>query len=122
MDLSNQTILQKRKYKKKINNQDFYYFKTQEKKIDTEKLLKKKLPDLLSKVKWKKSMRWGNHDLYWGRPLKSILAVFNNKKLLFNYYHLKSTDRTYLDKDYEEKLKTFKNFNSYVKYFRKTFN
>lgn len=64
-------------------------------------------------------MRWGNYDLYWGRPLKSILAVFNNKKLLFNYYHLKSTDRTYLDKDYEEKLKTFKNFNSYVKYFRK---
>ena len=106
-------------YKKKINNQDFYFFKTKEKKIDTEKLLKTKLPDLLSKVKWKKSMRWGNHDLYWGRPLKSILAVFNNKKLLFNYYHLKSTDRTYLDKDYEEKLKTFKNFNSYIKYFRK---
>ena len=106
-------------YKKKINNHEFYFFKTKEKKLDTEKLLKKKLPDLLSKIKWKKSMRWANHDLYWGRPLKSILAVFNYKKLLFNYYHLNSTDRTYIDKDYEDKLKTFKNFNSYIKYFRK---
>ena len=28
-------------------------------------------------------MRWGDHDLYWGRPLKSILACFDNKVLEF---------------------------------------
>ena len=30
----------------------------------------------------------GEHDLYWGRPLKSILAIFDNKPLIFQFHHL----------------------------------
>ena len=64
-------------------------------------------------------MKWGMHDLYWGRPLKSILALFDNKPLNFEFYHLSSSNFTYIDKDFEDKTKIFKNINSYFSYFKK---
>ena len=55
----------------------------------------------------------------WGRPLKSILCVFDNKSLPFKFYHLESSNATFLDKEFEEKKRTFKNFKSYQSYFKK---
>ena len=63
-------------------------------------------------------MRWGDHDLYWGRPLKSILACFDNKVLEFNYHHLNSSNFTYLDKDFEEKTSKFLSFKTYKEFFK----
>ena len=37
-------------------------------------------------------MKWSNYSLVWGRPLRSILSIFNNKHLKFSYYHLKSSN------------------------------
>ena len=54
----------------------------------------------------------------WGRPLKSILSIFDNKKLSFKFYHLESSNFTFVDKEFEEK-KIFKNFSSYNDYFNK---
>ena len=65
-------------------------------------------------------MKWGDFDLYWARPLKSILAIFNNKKLKFKYHHLESSNFTFLDKEFEEKKKAFNNFKSYKDYFKKS--
>ena len=64
-------------------------------------------------------MRWGEFDLIWGRPLKSILAIFNKKKLNFNFHHLASSNFTYIDKEFEEKKKLFNNFKSYKAFFKK---
>jgi len=63
-------------------------------------------------------MKWGEFDLYWARPLKSILTVFNGKPLKFKFHHLTSSNLTFIDKDFEEKTKSFNNFNSYVSYFK----
>ena len=41
-------------------------------KIKTVDLLNAQIPTILNKLSWKKSMKWGENDLYWGRPLKSI--------------------------------------------------
>ena len=41
-------------------------------------------------------MKWGIYDLYWGRPLKSILTVFDGKKIDYDFYHLKSSNNTYI--------------------------
>ena len=30
-------------------------------------------------------MKWGEYDLNWGRPLKSILSVFDKKVINFNF-------------------------------------
>ena len=52
-------------------------------------------------------MKWGEFDLNWGRPLKSVMAIFDNKTLEFNYHHLKSSNSTYIDKEFEDKKKNF---------------
>ena len=44
-------------------------------------------------------MKWSTYDLNWGRPLKSILAIFNKKEINFNFFHLKSGNLTLLGED-----------------------
>ena len=105
-------------YKKNTEKGEFYFYKKLSKKIKTVDILIDQIPIILEKLIWKKSMKWGENDLYWGRPLKSILAIFNSKPLKFKFHHLMSSNTTYIDKDFEEKKKTFKNFNSYISYFK----
>ena len=106
-------------YKKNTEKGEFYFFKKPSKKLKTIDLLNKNIPLILEKVLWKKSMKWGDFDLYWGRPLKSILAIFDRTKLNFNFHHLQSSNVTYLDKSFESKTKIFNNYKSYEKYFKK---
>ena len=106
-------------FKKKTDKGEFYFYKKPSRKIKSENVLRTKIPDLLDNLSWKKSMKWGDYDLYWGRPLKSILAIFDNKPLKFEFHHLISSNSTYIDKDFEDKTKVFKTANSYFSYFKK---
>ena len=106
-------------FKSETEKGEFYFYKTQSKSLKTDDLLKEIVPKLLEKYQWKKSMRWGEYNLNWGRPLKSILSVFENKVINFDFHHISSSNSTYVDKDFEEKKKIFKNFKSYEKYLKK---
>ena len=106
-------------FKKKTDKGEFYFFKTKIRKLNTHSLLEKFIPLVLKKIQWKKSMRWGEFDLNWGRPLKSILAIFDKKKLIFNFHHLSSSNSTFIDKEFEEKKKIFSSFNEYISFFKK---
>ena len=70
-------------------------------------LLQEFVPRLLENYQWKKSMKWGEYNLNWGRPLKSILSVFDKKLINFKFHHLSSSNSTYIDKDFEEKKQSF---------------
>ena len=72
-------IFKKDLIKKKLDKGEFYFFKTKTKKISTPDLLEDLIPQILNKIQWKKSMRWSDFNLSWGRPLKSILAIFDKK-------------------------------------------
>ena len=106
-------------YKKTIDNKEFYFFKTKLKRLNTYELLEEFIPKKLEKIQWKKSMKWGNYNLKWGRPLKSILAVFDKKKLIFDFHHLSSSNTTFIDKEFEENKKIFTNFKDYNNFFKK---
>jgi len=106
-------------YKKNTEKGEFYFFKKQEKTVNTFDLLEKNVPIILDKISWKKSMKWNDFEMEWGRPLKSILSIFDNKKLSFKFYHLESSNFTFVDKEFEDKKKIFKNFSSYNDYFNK---
>ena len=106
-------------YKKQTDKGEFYFYKKKSRKVKTKDLLNKNIPIILDKTSWKKSMKWGEFDLYWGRPLKSILAIFKGEILNFKYHHLKSSNVTYIDKEFEEKTKSFNSFKSYNNYFKK---
>jgi glycyl-tRNA synthetase beta chain len=92
---------------------NFYCFKKLAKKILTEDVLAKITPKVITSVNWKKSMRWSDHNLMWGRPLRSILSIFNNKHLKFDYHHLVSTDGTIIVDNFIDKIKKVKNFKEY---------
>ena len=113
-------IEKKNVFEKQTEKGKFYFFKKSSQKIQTIDLLNKNIPDLLSKISWKKSMKWGDFDLYWGRPLKSILAIFGNVKLNFKFHHLCSSNSTFLDKEFEEKTKVFSSYKSYESYLKKS--
>ena len=106
--------------KKKIEKGEFYFFKKPSNKINTIDLLEEYTPLILDKLEWKKSMRWGNYSVNWARPLKSILAVFDNKSLGFKFHHLTCSNMTFIDKEFEDKKKIFKNFRSYKDFFNQS--
>ena len=107
-------------FKKKIEKGEFYFFKKPSNKINTIDLLEEYTPLILDKLQWKKSMRWGSYNLNWARPLKSILAVFDNKSLSFQFHHLKCSNATFIDKEFEDKRKVFKDFKSYKDFFNQS--
>ncbi len=117
--MKSNNIFEKDLFKKKIEKGEFYFFKTKMKKLNTNNLLEEFVPLTLKKVQWKKSMKWGEFDLNWGRPLKSILAVFGKKKLTFDFHHIVSSNSTFIDKEFEEKKKIFHDFKSYESFFQK---
>ena len=104
--------------KKKTEKGEFYFFKKLLNRINTADLLEEYTPLILDKLQWKKSMKWGNYNLNWARPLKSILAVFDDKSLNFKFHHLVCSNTTFVDKEFEDKKKVFKNFKDYKNFFK----
>ena len=101
-------------YKKNIEKGEFYFAKTKLKVVNILEELKSIIPETLRDYSWKKSMKWSNHDLSWGRPLKSIIALLDNKVINFNFFHLQSTNSTSIDESDENKQKKVGNFKSYL--------
>ena len=117
--LKSNNINQNQIYKKTNEKGEFFFFNKPSEKISVFKLFRDNIESLVTKIPWKKSMKWGDYSLYWGRPLKSILAVFDKKVLNFKIDHLQSSNKTFLDKDLEENIKIFNDFKKYEKFFKK---
>ncbi len=117
--LRSNRIEEKDLFKRNTEKGEFYFFKSKAKTLNTQDLLTEFIPKLLENYQWKKSMRWGEFDLIWGRPLKSILSVFDNKTINFEFHHIVSSNSTFIDKDFEDKKKVFNNFKSYEKFFKR---
>ncbi len=106
-------------YKSKSEKGEFFFYKTKSKTLETHDLLEESIPKLLENYQWKKSMKWGEFNLNWGRPLKSIMSIFDKKLINFVFHHISSSNSTFIDKDLEEKKKFFTEFKTYENYFKK---
>ena len=111
-------VSQKDLIEKDTEKGKFYFFKTQSQSILVEDLLIKIIPKAIGSINWKKSMKWSNHNLLWGRPLRSIFASYNNKKLPFNYEHLGVTDEIIIEQDLVTKTGKIKDFKDYVNFLK----
>ena len=100
---------------KKTEKGNFYFVKIKGKEINSEEELIKCILKSLSEISWKKSMKWSDHEMSWGRPLRSILAIFNEKVLKFNYKHLEASNFTLIEEDSSINQKKIKNFSEYKK-------
>jgi glycyl-tRNA synthetase beta chain len=101
-------------YKKKLEKGEFYFAETKPKIIDVLKELEFIIPEVLQAYSWKKSMKWSIYALNWARPLRSIIALFDNKIINFNFFHLQSSNLTLIDGIKEDKIKKINSFKSYL--------
>ncbi len=106
-------VNKKEVFEKEIDKGKFYFIKTKPKEIQTEDLITKAVLTSIAALTWRKSMKWSDTNLIWGRPLRSILAVLNKKLLPFSYGHLKSTDTVIIEQNLDRKLKKIKDFKEY---------
>ncbi len=51
----------------------------------TRELLARRLPELLARFPWPKSMRWGEGEARWVRPLRSILCLLDGEVVPFTF-------------------------------------
>ena len=112
------SISEKDLIEKETEKGKFFFIKTQPQVILTEELLKKIVPKAIGSINWKRSMRWSDYNLMWGRPLRSIFARFNNNKLLFKFDHLETNDEVIIEQDLIIKTKKIKNFAEYLAFLK----
>ena len=108
--LKSNKVEKKNLFKDKTKKGEFYFYSTKPEIQKTYDLLVDFIPKILEGHQWKKSMKWGEFDLNWGRPLKSILSVFDKKIIKFDFHHISSSNTTYIDQDLEKKKKKFYRF------------
>ena len=111
--MKSQKVLKKQVFEKENKKGKFYFAKIESKQILVKDILIKIIPKSLAAISWRKSMKWSDNNLLWGRPLRSIVAVFNKKLLPIKYSHLNSTDSVVIEKNLELKSKKIKNFSEY---------
>ena len=58
-------------------------------------------------------MKWSDHNLMWGRPLRAIFALFNGNKITFQFDHLESVDEIVIEQDLVLKSKKVNAFHFY---------
>ncbi len=72
----------------------FYFAVSERRGAPALEVLPSALHETISKLSWPKSMRWGDHDLRWVRPLKSILCLLGDEVVPFTWGHLRSGRET----------------------------
>jgi len=92
----------------------YYVAKTLEKGRDTADVIAETVPAIVKDFPWPKSMRWGDGDLRWVRPLQSILCCFNDEIVPFEIGGVKSGDVTHGHRRFSSGPIHARNFDKYV--------
>ena len=61
----------------------------------TSSVLKEILPEVISSVPFRKSMRWGSGKLTFARPIRWIAALYDGKPVKFSVESVKSSDQSF---------------------------
>ena len=111
-------VTKKEVFEKETDKGNFYFVKTKAQEVLAKDILIKVILNSISSLNWKKSMKWSDTNLIWGRPLRSILAIYNKKLLQFNYGHLRSTETVLVEQDIVIKYKKVKSFFEYQSFLK----
>lgn len=81
--------------KRKTKKGEFFFAVVEQKGTETQSLLGDILAQAITNFPWPKSMRWGDYDCRWVRPLVNIACVFNGKAVPLTFAHLTANNLTY---------------------------
>jgi len=74
---------------------EFYFYKNIKKGISSSVIIEESIKNIILNFPWKKSMRWGDSNLKWIRPLHNITCVFDDKPIFFKIENINSNNKTY---------------------------
>jgi glycyl-tRNA synthetase beta chain len=66
---------------KEVDKKTFVFITIKHESRDTSEVLSEAIKNAIEKIQWKKSMRWGNYQFHFVRPLRNIMAVLNGNPL-----------------------------------------
>ena len=100
-------------------NGKFYFYIQKIKGFKTIDIIPEIINEIVFCFTWSKSQRWGNTEVRWGRPLRNILILLNNKIVkgtlnLGNNEIIRFSDFTYGHRSFDGKIK-IENVNQYKK-------
>ncbi len=72
-----------------------YFHQLKRIQTDFKLVIKESIEAVLSEAVWPKSMKWGDYDIKWVRPLHSILCLFDNEIIPVEFGHLVAANKTY---------------------------
>lgn len=98
-----------------IDGKDFYFAKTIHQKVSSAAIFEKIIPKILHNFSWPKSMKWGNYEIRWIRPLHNILCLFDNNILNFKFGHLASNNISFGHKFMNKDGFEVKDIESFIK-------
>ena len=81
--------------RKKINNIEYIVISTKTGGKTTKEILSNILPASIKNTTGDKFMKWGNNEEKFARPIKWILAILDNEIIDFTYAMVKSSNKTY---------------------------
>lgn len=81
----------------------------------TEKLLKDMLPRIITSLPFRKSMKWGDGEFTFARPIRWILALYGGKKVPFTIEEVKSSNKSRGHRFMQPKPFTVSGWNDYSK-------
>ena len=107
------------KLKKNVfNNKEYFFFEKILPKTPIKDIFKNCIPEILSNIRWSKSMVWVSRNVKWIRPIKHIFCIFNKQNISIDFEGIQSSNyfcgnyqygNTKLKcnsfKEYEDKLK-----------------
>ena len=79
----------------KRDNGEFLCVRKTVKGRKTSSVLKEILPDAISSIPFRKSMRWGSGKLTFARPIRWIAAVYDGNPVRFSVENIKSSDQSF---------------------------
>lgn len=80
---------------REIAGEPTYFAVKEEKGQSAHAAIQKELEQLLRSFHWPKSMRWGDHDVHWVRPLQSLLCLFDEEVIPVSFGHLTAGNTTF---------------------------
>ncbi|MDI6601714.1 MAG: glycine--tRNA ligase subunit beta [Thermoanaerobacteraceae bacterium] len=80
---------------RELNGAEYVYVDKEVSGRLTDELLKEILPDIIKLLGFPKSMRWGNYDMRFARPIRWLLAIYGDEIIHFDIENVNSSNYTY---------------------------
>ena len=92
---------------------EYYFFKEKFVTKDSKGILKSLIEDIITSFNWPKSMRWGDYDIRWIRPIHSMICIFDKTVLPIKFGHVIASNKIKI----KDKIIIVESFEDYKKKF-----